>query len=254
MFSKKKKLGLALGSGGAKGMAHIGALRALEEMGLRFSAVAGTSIGSIVGALYAKGYSSKDMAELLSRLDYKGLAMSVLIAGSVQPARRMLDDILDESEFSELKIPFAAVATDAESGEEVVLDSGNVASAVLASGAMPPFFKGVDLGGKTLVDGAFANAVPGDVAKKLGASFVVGISLSPAKDYEKTFFLTRSGEKKEICQRGIGRCDFLLAPDLSAYSAASVTGAAEMYDIGYECAMRACDDLMRALRAKKISV
>ena len=111
-----------------------------------------------------------------------------------------------------------------------------------------------DLSGKTLVDGAFANAVPGDVAKKLGADFVVGISLSPAKDYEKTFFLTRSGEKKEICQRGIGRCDFLLAPDLSAYSAASVTGAAEMYDIGYECAMRACDDLMRALRAKKISV
>ena len=77
MFKTKKRLAVALGSGGAKGMAHVGALMALEERGIRFDAVAGTSIGSIVGALYAKGYSPTDISELLSRLDLKNIALSV---------------------------------------------------------------------------------------------------------------------------------------------------------------------------------
>ena len=140
MFSGKKGISLALGSGGAKGLAHIGALKALEECGLRFCAVAGTSIGSIVGALYAKGYSPTDIAELLRRFDLKSMALSVLAAGTVAPVRDALDSMLDENVFSELRLPFAAIATDADSGEEVVLRSGKVADAVLASSAMPPFF------------------------------------------------------------------------------------------------------------------
>lgn len=254
MLFKKRKAALALGSGGAKGMAHVGALAALEEAGIRFQAVSGTSIGSIVGALYAKGYSARDILELLRRLDLKSMALSVLAAGSAAPVRAAIDEILDESDFSSLRLPFAAVATDADSGEEVVLRTGNVALAALASSAMPPVLRGVEIGGRTLVDGAFVNAVPGDVAHALGGDFVLGIALSPAAVYEETEFVTRGGEHVFSRQRGIGACDYLLVPDLSAYAATDVLSVSAIYDIGYECAVRHMGEIRAAMRAKRVKV
>lgn len=247
MFGGKKRVALALGSGGAKGLAHVGALKALEEQGLSFAAVAGTSAGSIVGAMYAKGYSPTDIAELYKSFDLKTLAFSMLAAGSSAPVKRALDAVLDESDFSELKIPFAAVATDTESGEEVVLKSGNVAEAVLASSSMPPFFRSVPLGGRLLMDGAFANAVPGDVARGLGAEFVIGISLSPKERYLQ-------GKAGAEPQRGIASCDILLEPDLEGYAPTDVAAAASIYGIGYECAMAKADEIAAALRAKRIRI
>ena len=254
MFKNKKRLAVALGSGGAKGMAHVGALMALEERGIRFDAVAGTSIGSIVGALYAKGYSPTDISELLSRLDLKNIALSVLAAGSVAPVRAALNVMLDESDFSQLAKPFAAVATDAESGEEVVLREGNVAEAILASSAMPPFFKGVAIGGRVLSDGAFVNAVPADAARSLGADFVLGVSLSPASAYERSEFIVRGGQKKTVFQRGIKDCDYLLEPDLSHFTATDVLSSSVIYDIGYDCAARHADDILAAMRAKRVKI
>lgn len=247
MFGTKKRVALALGSGGAKGMAHVGVLKALEERGFSFCAVAGTSIGSIVGALYAKGYSATDIGELLKAIDMKSLAFAVLAAGSVAPVKDALDRILDESDFSELALPFAAVATDAESGEEVVLRSGNVAEAVLASSAMPPFFRNVAIGDKMLMDGAFSNAVPGDVARKLGADFVIGVSLSPAERYVR-------GSAAAEPQRGILSCDILLEPDLTAYAPTDVTASAAMYEIGYECVADRFNEITAAMRAHHIKL
>ena len=254
MFIKKKKLGLALGSGGAKGMAHVGALRALEECGLSFSAVAGTSIGSIVGAMYAKGYSSTDMRELLGKISWKDLAVSVLVSGSVSVVRRILGDWLDESDFSELKIPFAAIATDAESGEERVFREGSVSDSILASSAMPPFFRGVQIRERTYVDGAFVNAVPGDAVRSLGADFVLGIALWPKESYQNSYYITTSGKKVVSAQKGFPACDYLLTPRLDAYTPTSVLGATEMYDIGYECVKKHQNDIFAALKGKKISV
>ena len=111
-FKKKRKIGLALGSGGAKGMAHLGALKAFEEEGIEFDVIAGTSIGSIVGAMYAKGYTSTDTRELIRRLDYKNIAISVLVGGTFNPVRKIISDALGSEDFSDLKKPFAAVATD----------------------------------------------------------------------------------------------------------------------------------------------
>ncbi len=252
-FNKKaKKIGAALGSGGAKGMAHLGALQAFAENGVRFDVYAGTSAGAIIGALAAKGYSPSDMRELLAGLDYKNLALSVLASGSLHSVFRALDDILGESGFSELSKPFAAIATDVETGREAVFREGNVARAVLASSAMPPFFRSVEIEGKRYADGAFCNAVPGDAAKDLGADFVIGVALSPAEAYRNTSFITASGEQVSAEQKGFSRCDVLLEPDLSAYSAGDVFAGSRMYDIGYECAQRRMPEILRLLRAKKI--
>ena len=131
MRRKNKVLGLALGSGGAKGMAHLGVLKAFEKAGISFGAVAGTSIGSIVGALYAKGYSATDSIELIGKLDYKALAISVLLSGSLDGVKKVFDDVLGESTFDELNLPFSAVATDLNTGEEIIINEGSVSSAVL---------------------------------------------------------------------------------------------------------------------------
>ena len=253
MFTRnKRKIGLALGSGGAKGTAHLGALKALEEEGVRFDLVAGTSIGSIVGAMYANGYSSTDTIELIRRLAYKNLAVSMLLGGGFASVRRVIADALGTESFEDLKLPFAAVATDVSDGSQTVLREGNLVDALLASSAMPPFFKGVRIGKKMLADGAFVNAVPADVCRDMGADFVIGIGLSEYTEGKVTQFMTTSGEIVSLCQKGFAACDLLLTPDLSGFAPTDVLRANDMYDAGYECARAHMDEIQCALKITKV--
>ena len=106
--------------------------------------------------------------------------------------------------------------------------------------------------GSALVDGAFTNAVPGNVVKSMGANFVVGIALSPLSDNEITTYKTPNGKIINNIQIGFCDCDFLLEPDLSSYTATDVSSSAVMYDIGYECAKKHMDELFLALGKAKI--
>lgn len=251
---RQKRIGVALGSGGAKGMAHLGALQALEEAGITFDIYAGTSAGSIVGAMRARGYTCEDIEQLLARLDYRSSLFSVLTSGTSRPVLDLLNSVLGECDFSELKKPFAAVATDALTGEEVVLREGNIAEAVLASCSIPPLFRGVNRNGQTLIDGAFTNAIPGDRARELGADFVIGIALSPAEKYRINEFMTLGGERKLICQTGFDGCDILLEPDLAQYSAADMLSGARMYEIGYDCVKERLEEIRQKMRSEKIRI
>ena len=234
------RVGAALGSGGARGMAHLGALSALEEAGISFDVYAGTSAGSIVGALRARGYSCADIVELFSRLDYKNLLLSVAAAGTSRPALDLLRRLLGDCSISELKKPFAAVATDTADASEVVLKEGDAAEAVLASCSIPPLFRG-----------AFVNAIPGDRARELGADFVIGVALSRAESYRIREFYTAGGERKMILQTGFDACDVLLEPDLSRFSPADVFGGMEMYEIGYACAAERAGEILEKLSRRK---
>ena len=167
---RKLRIGAALGSGGARGMAHLGALCALEEAGISFDVYAGTSAGSIVGALRARGYTCDDIRELVARIDLKSALLSVASSGTSRPALALLRRLLGDCDFSELQKPFAAVATDTSDGSEVVLREGNVAEAVLASCSIPPLFRGVRLGGWTLADGALSTGSPA-IARGSGGGF-----------------------------------------------------------------------------------
>lgn len=181
LFTRKKNeplaIGIALGSGGAKGFAHLGALSAFEEEGISFTHVAGTSIGAIVGALYAKGYTSNDMLGIVAALNRKEFSKNLRPFADLSFAERFLENYLEGDIFS-LKKPFAAVATDAVTNERVVLDRGKIARAVIASSAIPPMFRSVQVDGRELYDGAFTDSIPSDVCRDLGAQFVVGIDLS----------------------------------------------------------------------------
>ncbi len=249
LFRRKKQpvLGLALGSGGAKGMAHIGALRAFEEEGISFSVVTGASIGSIVGALYANGYSSADMTGIVENLNRKEFAKNLRPFADLSFAEKFVGEYLDGN-IEETKKPYACWATDAETGEGVLLNSGKIARAVTASSAVPPFFRGVEIDGRKLYDGCFSNAVPSDACRELGADIVIGIDLAAytVPDEEKGAIARLLGAainrftpvkyREDSRSRGYDHADLMLRPDLRDCSATDVSrgGMDKMYERGYE--------------------
>lgn len=179
-----KKIGLALGSGGARGWAHLGVLRRLRELGIRPYCVAGTSIGSIAGALFLT-QTEEVMAELASHLDWKrvaqmffevGIPRSGLISG--KNMIHFLKDVIPARSFSDLPVPFAAVATDLASGKEYVFDKGDLFRAIRASVAIPGMFTPVRYQKMQLVDGGLLNPLPVDICRKMGADYVIGVDVN----------------------------------------------------------------------------
>lgn len=261
LFKRKRapRLAIALGSGGAKGAAHVGVLRAFEEEGISFDIVTGCSIGSIVGGMYARGFST---ASMLAQLKESGVSepqqvLAMKLRGVT--LKSVLDGILGGAEFDELAIPFAAVASNLDTGKIEVLNKGNVALAMCASSAIPPVFKAVQIGEKRFVDGAFLNNVPADVAKKMGADFVIGVSLgaeNPKNDKIKPALdMLYKNNKIPLCNRaraGIENSDYFLAPDLTAYTSASYKSLNDMYEIGYELAKNKMPEIKALLKKAKI--
>lgn len=266
-FSRKKpelKMGLALGSGGAKGMTHLGVLKAFEEEGIRFSYVTGTSIGSIVGALYAKGYTSNDMIGIVESLNRKEFSKNLRPFSDMGFAEQFLEQYI-EGNVSDLPMPFACWGTDGETNEGVLLNEGKTAKLCSASSAIPPFFKSVEIGGKKIYDGAFTNAIPADVCKDLGAQFVVGVDLSayPRSDEDKSMVSRLLGSAlnafvpvkylEDNKTRGYNAADVMLRPNLYDYRATDVAPSAmnEMFDIGYEEAKKNMAELKKAIEDAK---
>jgi NTE family protein len=173
------EVGVALGAGSLRGYAHVGALRAFERYGIPVDYLAGTSIGAIVAALYAR---FGDLDRVADFLDGLGARMfrptvsrkSLLSTGAMRRfARKEFGDLRLE----ELPIPIAVVATDVDTQDEVVLRRGSSAAAIFASGAVPGVFPAVRIGNRTLVDGGIVNPVPASVAASMGADVVIGIRL-----------------------------------------------------------------------------
>lgn len=258
---KKKKLGLALGSGGAKGMAHVGVIRAFDEEGISFDVVSGSSIGSVVGGMYAAGYSSSAMVAYLSQSELFAAQTLVKLTLSGKTVEDIFSDVIGGANFDELTLPFAAVAADVFSGEQVVIKEGSVARAMRASSAIPPVLKAVELDGRLLVDGAYVNSVPADVARGLGADFVIGVNLSadlPTNELIKNALDSKYPDNGiKLCDRAaVGRAfsNIMLEPDLREFSSATVAKQKleEMYEIGYETAKSRMYEIKSELKRLKI--
>jgi NTE family protein len=192
----KAKIGYALGGGGARGLAHIGVMKVLEQHGIRPSVIAGTSMGALIGALYASGLRAGDIERAL-RLDVRRLTLLTDLrptAGGLVQGKRVMETLrsfLGDLTFEDLKIPYACVATDIMNGEEVVLRSGPVVAAVRASISIPGIFTPVNVGGRYLVDGGLVNVVPVSTCRDMGADYVVGVNVMP--DPSQAAFRTEEG-------------------------------------------------------------
>lgn len=177
-------IGLALGSGAAKGFAHIGVLKLLEDMGIKPHVIAGTSMGAFVGAAYSAGYLDKledwvrmlDNWKVFSLLDINW-TLSGGILGGKKPFKAFFDDFEFEN-IEDLPIPFTAVATDLHSGQEIWLQQGNLQDAVSASCSIPGLLSAKSLSGRWLVDGAVVNPVPVDVCRAMGATCVIAVDVT----------------------------------------------------------------------------
>lgn len=178
-----RRVGLALGSGSARGLAHIGVLRALEEAGITVHVVAGTSIGALIGAVHAAGRLDS-LAATFRTLDWRRIVSFIDV---VLPKSGLIDGVriaalvrehVPSATIEALALPYAAVATDLTTGEEVVIRQGDVIEAVRASISVPGIFTPVRWNSRILVDGGLVNPVPVTVARALGADLVVAVDLN----------------------------------------------------------------------------
>ena len=233
-------IGLALSGGGARGGAHLGVLRALEELGIPVDVIAGTSIGAIIGGLYASGMSVDEIEQVLETVDWDAVFLGTT-PRKLRSFRRKRDDdlflvdqkpglndgqfqlplgiaqgqaidlILTEQflpvagirDFDDLPIPFRAVATDITTGEAAVLGSGNLAVAIRASMSVPALIAPVDLDGQLLVDGGVAMNLPIEVARQMGADVIIAVDISAPMftREELTSVLSISGQLTNILTR-----------------------------------------------------
>ncbi len=237
----KLKCGLALGSGGAKGIVHIGALQAFNDEKINFDVVCGTSIGSVIAGMYALGFSAREMSLYLKEMDL--LSSKWIINARLKGVDLcgIIENVLGERDFSELKKPYRAIATNLTSGEEVVISSGNLCLAMSASCAIPPAFKPVKIENQLLIDGAFVNSIPALECKNMGANYVLGIDLSAENpmNYNGLKVLNKLYPKNGVkrCSRsysGYKNADLILAPDLTKYTIMSLKNSDKLFDIGYQ--------------------
>jgi len=278
-------VGLVLSGGGAKGMAHVGVLRVLEEMRIPVDLIVGTSAGSAVGALYASGMPIPEIERRFLRLDW--LASFQDNPGrSYKPVRRKRDDwrfpvvpgigvradglhvggglvagqnlgfILNEltrnaalvEDFDRLPIPFRAVATDLETGEQVVIGEGNLAEAIRASMSIPGVYAPVERHGRLLVDGGVANNLPISVARDMGADIIIAVditdSLMQTDELREAFsvvgqlttIMTRRNSEQQLAL--LSGQDVLIRPDLEGYTSADFYDAPILFELGASAARK----------------
>lgn len=176
----KKSLGFALGSGGSRGVAHIGFLKATEENGIYPDYMTGCSMGSVVGAGYALGLTPEKMFDAvqgLKPLDLLSVSKEKGGLFSSDKMRKTLEKYLGDKDFSQMKIPFSCVAVDLKTQELVTFSSGSVLDAVVASSSIPAIFKPLVLGEKRLVDGGVLERIPARLVKDMGADKVVAVDV-----------------------------------------------------------------------------
>ena len=219
----KLKIGLALGGGAAKGFAHIGVIKMLEASGIHADVVAGTSAGSVVGALYASGMDAFQMQQVAFGLDEAKIRDVRLFSGGLVRGKALEDYVnrrVDHQPIERLKRPFAAVATELETGQRTVFVRGNTGEAVRASSSVPGVFEPVAIRGKHYVDGGVVSPIPVDAARQLGADFVIAVDISSKPDGgNPRGMLNIVGQSitimgRQLARQEIARADVVIRPDL----------------------------------------
>ncbi|EPZ51579.1 patatin-like phospholipase family protein [Alicyclobacillus acidoterrestris] len=253
----ERKLGLALGSGGAKGFAHIGVLAALTDYGIPVHAVAGSSMGGLVGAVYAMGTSPRMLRGLAISLKRRHwLDFTVPKMGLIQGARveQLIGLLTRNGTFDDTVIPLAVVATDLIRRQLVVFRSGNIAQAVRASISIPGVFVPVVRDGAVYVDGGVLQRVPVAAAWELGCDVVLGVDVgvTPVGTVPKSIMdvIMQSLEmmQEQVCGEVNSGSSLTITPEVTHIGTGQFTRAAEAIEIGYAATVERIDEIKRLLQ------
>ncbi len=267
-MAKRKTIGLALGSGGVRGLTHVGVIKVLEENNIKIDYIAGTSVGAWVGAHYAL-YQDIDTLREFTIGKRKEKMLSFLDAsfsgGLIKGKKleKMLNIWLNKANFNDLKIPLNIVATDLIKAEPVVFNSGSLAFAARTSMAIPGYFKPITWKDKILVDGGLTNPVPDDVVKQMGADIVIAVNLNnfqtpirfKKKEPSVTEVALRTNEIIQcyLTKHSLRQADIIIQPHLGQHSSWKryfLNGKGEeMVKIGEEAMRAALPELLKKIAA-----
>jgi NTE family protein len=292
--ANRPKIALVLSGGGAKGFAHIGVLKVLEEEGIPIDLIVGTSMGGLVGGIYSLGYTASELETLVKSLNWESTLsddvpraflskndqllkqryiFSLPIIGNKKVSLPqgfirgqnimnvfcgLAGNVPANADFSKFPIPFACVATDLETGKEVVLKNGFLPSALFSSMAIPIAFQSSDFNGQLLADGGMVNNFPTDVAKQMGADIIIGVDIR--KDfYDRENLKSLDNVVNQLIgffdvkkdSTNTSLCNLIIQPDISGYSMTSFTAeAADTLILRGEKATLKIKDKIRELKAK----
>lgn len=239
---KKVKIALVLSGGGARGFAHLGAIKAFEEFGLEFDFVSGTSAGSLVGAFYAAGYKFDDMLDVARKFDAKDIRTSklVFVPSKTDGLENVIKSNLGDINIEDLKLPFTATAVDLKSTDEICLTKGNLAKAVAASCCVPAVFQPVEHNGRNLCDGGLRNTMPADIPRLFGCDYVVSVDVNKSRLYgtDSTKLLDVIGCTIRILMesnvdKGYEYSDIVLKPETKRFKSTKSEGYLDMIEEGY---------------------
>jgi NTE family protein len=250
-------IGLALGGGFARGIAHIGVLKVLEEEGILVRMVAGTSVGALIGAAYCSGLTIEELEEVAHKVRFTTFARWTLSRYGFATNNRMvsfLNGVLKVRTFEELRIPLGVTATDFNTGEGAVFTSGSIIDPVRASCAYPGMFLPVEIGGRCLVDGMLSHPVPTHPLRKMGAERVLAVHLKGqwSKSCAPRHLFDVIGQSFAIAQDMMGSvwrsaADVVIEPDVAGFGYDDFKRANELIQVGETAMRRALPDVRKWL-------
>ncbi len=264
---KRPKIGLALGSGGAKGLAHIGVIKILEKNGIPIDFVAGSSIGAMIGGFFAENGNIKKVEKIARGANWR-LAFSLLDPAIIQgllggdKVKNFIEENIDKVPFKKLKIPLAVVATDLKNGKTVVMRDGEVASAIRASISFPLVFKPVKRKGKLLADGGLSSPVPVDVVRGMGADIVIAVNLDAnyfangnhRKDSDFGFYKIANRSinllRHHLAEQNIKSADIVVDPRLGRTSWSKFVDGKEIIAVGERATKKVLPQIKKLLAEK----
>jgi NTE family protein len=268
-----KKVGLALSGGAARGLAHVGVISVLEQEGIPIDMIAGTSAGAVMGAIYAWNRDSDRMIEQAVDTNWKKFGTMVdpsfpktgLIKG--RKIKKLISSFIpDNIKFSDLRIPLACVATDIDTGEEIVINKGIVLDALRATVSIPGIFTVVKREGRYLVDGGLTTPVPVNVTRKMGADFVIAVNVNPdvtgrmgktnrqrvEANKEPNIFQVMMQSiyitTHSLAQNNMIDADIVIEPDLAYIGASEFQKAPELVELGAQATREAMPEIKRKLK------
>ncbi|WP_221564068.1 patatin-like phospholipase family protein [Alkalihalobacillus sp. TS-13] len=251
------KIGLALGSGGARGFAHIGVLKALVEAKIPIHMIAGSSMGALVGAFYCTGHKPETMVKMARMfrrryyIDYTVPKMG-FVAG--EKVKQLIHALTKGKNIEELDLPFSIIATDLYKGEKVVITKGAISEAVRASIAVPGIFVPYEKDGRLLIDGGVIDRVPVSVVKEMGADLVIAVDISHIKkDPEINTIFDVIMQSIDIMQRELVKAnhistDVLIRPLVENYSSSAFKDIDDIITIGEAETKNRIKDIKAAIR------
>lgn len=256
--NKGVRVGLALGGGATRGIAHIGALKAFDENGIKFDMIAGTSAGSLVGCMYAGGKTPDEIIALAKSLKVKDIRKSKFFMPSkTDGIQELIIETLGDIDIKDLKIPFCAVAVDLITSQEIVFSKGNLAKIVAGSCAVPGVFVPVEYEDMHLSDGGLQNNIPSDVPRYFGCDYVIAIDVNSTRG-GGTFSLkvldvlsaTIGIMSKSNSINGYINADYVVKPSMKKFKSTKVDEAEEMFMEGYLATIDAIPKIMKIISKK----